>query len=418
METVLNNTNRPYEGLDPNQDFRLQEYLQDQPHDFDLDYYESLQHFEQLPRASVQDFAGKQSNTKSNAQNVQYTLDKFKCFRPLPHIDYSPSQEIFNERKQRLEKELKHLKLSRFEVELFSTYPDLLPDQRNFQRHSIEFTNLLIQKNFDFVFFDVETTGMSMGANKAEGHRVIELGMIPLCDGRIFTDPKNSIDQRFNPQQPIDLESSSVHNIYNDDVKDMPLFRSIIDDFKHFVTGRILLAHNAEFDLSFIDRELEMAGADWRLQDVCLIVDTLAIARNIHQGSRLSLDALCSRYKVSTASREFHGAHLDSILLAEVFVRMTQSYQAKIDYDNQVEETGNKFLNPVPVLNLQPLTQEELDSINSISIFLSNEDLEKDNEIIKSYHKEPSTVQEVVEPELEEDEYDLELMLENGEEFV
>lgn len=406
-----------------NQNIDPQDYYLSQPNDFDLEYYESLQHFEQLPRASALDFGysgNMPSNMKTNSRQVNYTSDKFKCFRPLPFIDYSPSQEVYNERKQRLEAELKHLKLSKFEVELFSTYPDLLPDQRNFQRHSIEFTNLLIQKNFDFVFFDVETTGMSMGANKAEGHRVIELGMIPLCDGKIYTDSDNSIDQRFNPQQSIDLESSSVHNIYNDDVKDKPLFRSIIEDFKQFVTGKVLLAHNAEFDLSFIDRELEVAGADWRLQDVCLIVDTLAIARNIHQGSRLSLDALCSRYKVSNASREYHGAHLDSILLAEVFVRMTQSYQAKIDYDNQVEETGNKFLNPVPILNLQPLTQEEIDLINNISICLSSEDLEKDNEIIKSYHKEPTAIQEIVEPEPEddEDEYDLDMMLENGDEFI
>lgn len=171
------------------------------------------------------------------------------------------------------------------------------------------------------IVFDTETTGLD---NKAD--RVIEIGGIELEDkfptGRSFHVYINPEGREVHP------EALAVHGISNADLADKPTFREIAGDFLDFVAGAKLVAHNANFDMGFINAELGRLGHppitdEW-------VVDTLAIARRKHPMGPNSLDALCRRYGVDNSHREKHGALLDSELLAEVYIELAGGKQAAL----------------------------------------------------------------------------------------
>jgi DNA polymerase-3 subunit epsilon len=103
-----------------------------------------------------------------------------------------------------------------------------------------------------------------------------------------------------------------------------PVFADVVDEFLEFVEGSELVIHNAEFDIGFINSELERLNARVAdIRDICEVRDTLALARRMHPGQRNSLDALARRYMVDNSMRELHGALLDARILAEVYLVMT-----------------------------------------------------------------------------------------------
>ncbi len=167
------------------------------------------------------------------------------------------------------------------------------------------------------VVLDTETTGIGVAA----GHRIIEIGAREIVNRRVT---QRKFHRYLNPQRPIDARASEVHGIRDEDLVDEPLFRDIADELLEFVADAEVIIHNADFDVGFLNRELEIAEHPLpRLEAHCRILDTLSMARELHPGQRNSLDALCRRYQVDNTQRELHGALLDADLLANVYLAMT-----------------------------------------------------------------------------------------------
>ena len=169
------------------------------------------------------------------------------------------------------------------------------------------------------IILDTETTGLE----PAEGHRIIELACLELHDRR----PSGRHFHRYvNPERDIDLAASQVHGLTAEDLADKPRFADIVDEFLEFVEGSELLIHNAPFDVAFLNAELERIGRP-KLESLCSVSDTLAMAREMHPGKKNSLDALCERYAIDHSRRTLHGALLDAQLLADVWIAMTRGQE-------------------------------------------------------------------------------------------
>lgn len=167
------------------------------------------------------------------------------------------------------------------------------------------------------IVLDTETTGLEPDM----GHRVIEIGAVELVNRR-FTG--RHFHEYMNPDRDIDDGALEVHGLTAAFLSDKPRFDEIAEAFLTFVDGAELIIHNAPFDLSFLDYELQR----WRrgipkLDAVCGVTDSLILARQKHPGQKNNLDALCRRYHVDNSQRELHGALLDAEILADVYLLMT-----------------------------------------------------------------------------------------------
>jgi DNA polymerase-3 subunit epsilon len=167
------------------------------------------------------------------------------------------------------------------------------------------------------VVLDTETTGL----NAKLGDRVIEIGCIEMRSRRV-TD--NRFHRYVNPERKSEEGATRVHGISDEFLADKPKFAEIAQEFVDFIRGAEVIIHNAGFDVEFLDLELERAGLGKLAEHAAGVVDSLAMARELHPGKRNSLDALCERYAVDNAHRTLHGALLDARLLAEVYLAMTR----------------------------------------------------------------------------------------------
>ena len=167
------------------------------------------------------------------------------------------------------------------------------------------------------VVLDTETTGLEPELN----HRVIEIGCVELINRR----PTGRTFHRYlNPEREIDDGALAVHGIARTDLDGQPRFADIAEELFTFIGGAELVIHNAAFDVAFLDAELARLPGDPRqVAVVCQVLDTLALARELHPGQRNSLDALCKRYEIDDSARELHGALLDARILADVYLAMT-----------------------------------------------------------------------------------------------
>lgn len=176
------------------------------------------------------------------------------------------------------------------------------------------------------VILDTETTGLEV----QRGHRVIEIGCIELVQRR-------ATGRRFhcylNPDRSIDEGARAVTGISDDFLLDKPRFGDIAAEFLEFIDGAEVVAHNAAFDVGFLDAELARVGAT-QLATRALVIDTLALAREKYPGQRNSLDALCRRLGVDNSHRGLHGALLDANLLADVYLALT-SGQGHFGFDDE-----------------------------------------------------------------------------------
>lgn len=169
------------------------------------------------------------------------------------------------------------------------------------------------------IIFDTETTGLD-----SEADRVIEIGALEL-ENRFPTG--RTFHVYINPDgRPIHPEAEAVHGIGMDRLKDKPVFAAVAEEFSAFIAGAKLVAHNASFDMAFINAEF--ARLSMLPVESDAVVDTLAIARRKHPMGPNSLDALCKRYGVDNSHRTRHGALLDAELLAEVYIEMLGGRQA------------------------------------------------------------------------------------------
>jgi DNA polymerase-3 subunit epsilon len=173
------------------------------------------------------------------------------------------------------------------------------------------------------IVLDTETTGL----NARLGDRVIEIGCIELLS-RNFTD--RNFHTYVDPQRDIDEGAARIHGLTREFLADKPKFGDVAKEFVDYVQGAELIIHNADFDVEFLDQELALAGFRKLSDYSAAIVDTLAMARELHPGKRNSLDALCERYAVSNAHRTLHGALLDARLLAEVYLALTRGQESLV----------------------------------------------------------------------------------------
>jgi DNA polymerase-3 subunit epsilon len=176
------------------------------------------------------------------------------------------------------------------------------------------------------IVIDTETTGLDPN----NGDRLIELGCIEIVN-RIPTG--REFHRYLNPERDIHRDAIDVHGLTSDFLKDKPLFKDVVDEFLAFLDAAPLVAHNASFDIAFINAELARSGRPPLTFD--RVVDTLALARRRHPAGPNSLDALCKRYGIDLSARTKHGALLDSMLLANVYVELLGERQATLGLGGQ-----------------------------------------------------------------------------------
>jgi DNA polymerase-3 subunit epsilon len=175
------------------------------------------------------------------------------------------------------------------------------------------------------IIFDTETTGLD-----SREDRIIELGGVEMVNrfptGRTF-------HFFINPQgRQIHADAQAVHGISADQLADKPVFGAIVDEFVELIDGAKLVAHNANFDIGFINAEFARIGRPPVAPE--MVIDTLALAKRKHPMGPNSLDALCRRYGIDNSHRTKHGALLDSELLAEVYIELIGGKQAALTLDN------------------------------------------------------------------------------------
>jgi len=191
------------------------------------------------------------------------------------------------------------------------------------------------------IVLDTETTGLDAAA----GDRLIEIGCVEIVN-RIPTG--REFHRYLNPERDLHRDAVDVHGLTAEFLKDKPLFRDVADEFLEFIGTAPLVAHNATFDLSFLNAELARLAKPPLRAD--RLVDTLALARRRHPAGPNSLDALCKRYGIDNSERIKHGALMDSALLASVYVELLGERQATLGLGGQGEADTALELRRVPAL--------------------------------------------------------------------
>jgi DNA polymerase-3 subunit epsilon len=206
------------------------------------------------------------------------------------------------------------------------------------------------------IVFDTETTGL----DPLQGHRLVEIGCIELVNrfpsGRSF-------HRYLNPERDMPAEALAVHGLSNDFLRDKPFFHEIVEELIEFIGDAPLIAHNALFDLGFLNSELDRCKKVLVARD--RLIDTLMLARRRHPTVPNSLDHLCARYGIDNSHRTKHGALLDAELLAEVYVELIGGRQASlilVDTSRSAAAAGNggAIVLPRPVPIVPRLSDDEL----------------------------------------------------------
>lgn len=174
------------------------------------------------------------------------------------------------------------------------------------------------------IILDTETTGLE----PEQGHRIIEIGCVEMVNRR---KTGRTFHRYLRPDREVDRGAIQVHGLTNEFLAQQPRFADVVDELLEFITGAELIIHNAAFDLAFLDAELKrLPGPPRQTRNICKVIDTLPLARQMHPGQRNSLDALCKRYDIDNSHRELHGALLDAQILLEVYLAMTGGQTALI----------------------------------------------------------------------------------------
>ncbi len=171
------------------------------------------------------------------------------------------------------------------------------------------------------IVLDTETTGLSA----AGGDRIIEIGCVELLHRKLTGNNKHFY---LNPERDSHEDALKVHGISNEFLRDKPKFSAVADELLEYLSGAELIIHNAQFDVGFLNKELELVGRQALARHVGSVTDTLAMAKEMFPGKRNSLDALCSRLGVDNSGRTLHGALLDAELLADVYINLTRGQDA------------------------------------------------------------------------------------------
>ena len=202
------------------------------------------------------------------------------------------------------------------------------------------------------IVLDTETTGLSV----KDGHRIVEIGCIELEN---FMLTNNKFHYYLNPERKVSEKALEVHGYTNEFLSDKKKFSEIADEFLNFIKDKKIIIHNAAFDITHLNNELQIAGKS--KIDKKNTIDTLEIARDKFPGSGVSLDALCKRYRIDNSKREKHTALVDCDLLSKIYINLLDQKEPTLDFN-----TINKDIN-----NLDE--KEEIDYFKKVIIPNSEE---------------------------------------------
>ncbi|MCU7881026.1 MAG: DNA polymerase III subunit epsilon [Candidatus Thiodiazotropha sp. (ex Lucinoma aequizonata)] len=216
------------------------------------------------------------------------------------------------------------------------------------------------------IILDTETTGLE----PKQGHKIIEIGCVEMVDRRLTG---NNFHQYLQPERGIDAAAIKVHGITNEFLVDKPKFRDVASDFIDYVSGAELIIHNAAFDVGFLDHELLLIKNLARVGTLCVVTDTLIMAKKMHPGQRNSLDALCKRYDIDNSHRKLHGALLDAEILADVYLLMTGGQAALVLDSSSVSESGELSVDAIRRL---PANRPQLKVVSAGKLELKGHNLQ------------------------------------------
>lgn len=169
------------------------------------------------------------------------------------------------------------------------------------------------------IVLDTETTGLK----PEQGHRIVEIGAVELVqDGDNYVKTGKTYQVYLNPDRDSDPEAEKVHGLTRDFLKDKPRFSDIVDDFINFIKDSDIVIHNADFDIKFLNSELEKCNRGKIWDHVKNSVCTLKLDKRLFpEEKKHTLDAMCQRFGIDLSQRKLHGALLDSDLLADCFIK-------------------------------------------------------------------------------------------------
>jgi len=227
------------------------------------------------------------------------------------------------------------------------------------------------------IVFDTETTGL----NPLGGDRIVEIGCVELFN-RLPTGETFHVN--LNPERDMPEAAFRVHGLSVEFLSDKPLFTDIAQDFIDFIGDAALVAHNASFDMGFINAELVRVNRP--IIDSERVIDTLQIARRKNPFGPNSLDALCQRYNIDNSKRTKHGALLDSEILAEVYIELTGGRQADLGLatteskpsERQKLDEGTSLRTKRPTALPNRLSEDELAAHGAFVATLSGDVIWKD----------------------------------------
>ncbi len=214
------------------------------------------------------------------------------------------------------------------------------------------------------VILDTETTGISV----REGHRIVEIGCIELEN---LIPTKKNFHCYLNPERKVSEKALEVHGYTDEFLSKQKKFKEIVTEFMDFINGKKLIIHNAEFDLSHLNHELEILGMDKIKNQV---VDTLSLARDKFPGSSISLDALCKRYRIDNSKREKHTALIDCDLLTKVYINLIDQKEPTLDFQKQ--DNKSQILENQNILYYKKVIKISPEELNNHKEFLKK-DLKK-----------------------------------------
>jgi DNA polymerase-3 subunit epsilon len=201
------------------------------------------------------------------------------------------------------------------------------------------------------IVLDTETTGL----DPMRGDRLVEIGCVELLN---HIPSGQTFHVYINPERDMPVEAFNVHGLSAQFLSDKKKFAEIAEDFIAFIGDAPLVIHNAQFDIGFINAELQRASMPLVPRD--RLVDTLLLARRKHPGGSNRLDDLCTRYGIDNSHRTKHGALLDSELLAEVYLELIGKRQAQLVLNETPQERARAASD-------QPRRQRETPLANRLS---------------------------------------------------
>jgi DNA polymerase III subunit epsilon len=183
------------------------------------------------------------------------------------------------------------------------------------------------------IAFDTETTGI----DPAAGHRIVEIGCVEMED---YIRTGRTFHAYVNPKRDMPPEAERVHGLSEAFLADKPVFAEVVEGFLAFIGDSVLVAHNASFDMKFLNYELRSIGYATIPMEKSL--DTVMMARKKYPGQPASLDALCRRFNIDLSARTKHGALLDAELLAEVYLELMGGRQASFGLGANAAQIGEQ----------------------------------------------------------------------------